>query len=101
MTAIARTDPQAEVRRAAVHVVVLLLRGLSEKVTEVGHPPLVPGARTAPRGLLGIPWGGPLLWRGCRAHSQAASRESPNELRCPVWASPTKGFPQQILGKGG
>ncbi|XP_027759600.1 transport and Golgi organization protein 6 homolog isoform X2 [Empidonax traillii] len=35
VTAIARTDPDAEVRRAAVHVVVLLLRGLSEKVTEV------------------------------------------------------------------
>ncbi|XP_041256818.1 transport and Golgi organization protein 6 homolog [Onychostruthus taczanowskii] len=35
VTAIARSDPEAEVRRAAVHVVVLLLRGLSEKVTEV------------------------------------------------------------------
>ncbi|XP_075017773.1 transport and Golgi organization protein 6 homolog isoform X3 [Calonectris borealis] len=35
LTAIARTDPEAEVRRAAVHVVVLLLRGLSEKATEV------------------------------------------------------------------
>ncbi|NWX56371.1 TNG6 protein, partial [Promerops cafer] len=35
VTAIARTDPEAEVRRAAVHVVVLLLRGLSDKVTEV------------------------------------------------------------------
>ncbi|XP_048172663.1 transport and Golgi organization protein 6 homolog [Corvus hawaiiensis] len=35
VTSIARTDPEAEVRRAAVHVVVLLLRGLSEKVTEV------------------------------------------------------------------
>ncbi|NXO93160.1 TNG6 protein, partial [Certhia brachydactyla] len=35
VTAIARTDPEAEVRRAAVHVVVLLLRGLSEKATEV------------------------------------------------------------------
>ncbi|XP_032557122.1 transport and Golgi organization protein 6 homolog isoform X3 [Chiroxiphia lanceolata] len=35
VTAIAQTDPKAEVRRAAVHVVVLLLRGLSEKVTEV------------------------------------------------------------------
>ncbi|NWW77895.1 TNG6 protein, partial [Climacteris rufus] len=35
VTAMARTDPEAEVRRAAVHVVVLLLRGLSEKVTEV------------------------------------------------------------------
>ncbi|XP_032925414.1 transport and Golgi organization protein 6 homolog [Catharus ustulatus] len=35
VTAIARTDPEAEVRRAAVHVVVVLLRGLSDKVTEV------------------------------------------------------------------
>ncbi|NWS34554.1 TNG6 protein, partial [Polioptila caerulea] len=35
VTAIARTDPEAEVRRAAVHVVVVLLRGLSEKATEV------------------------------------------------------------------
>ncbi|XP_074769593.1 transport and Golgi organization protein 6 homolog isoform X2 [Athene noctua] len=35
LTAIAKTDPEAEVRRAAVHVVVLLLRGLSEKATEV------------------------------------------------------------------
>ncbi|KFP19187.1 Transport and Golgi organization protein 6, partial [Egretta garzetta] len=37
LTAIAKTDPEVEVRRAAVHVVVLLLRGLSEKATEVGH----------------------------------------------------------------
>lgn len=100
VTAIARTDPEAEVRRAAVHVVVLLLRGLSEKVTEVGQPLFVPGAGTAPKGLLGAPWGGPTLCRGCRAPSQATSRESPKGLRCPVWASPTKGFPQQILGKG-
>ncbi|XP_068006817.1 transport and Golgi organization protein 6 homolog [Melanerpes formicivorus] len=35
LTAIARTDPEAEVRRAAVHVVVVLLRGLSNKATEV------------------------------------------------------------------
>ncbi|XP_019360908.1 PREDICTED: transport and Golgi organization protein 6 homolog [Gavialis gangeticus] len=35
LTAIARTDREAEVRRAAVHVVVLLLRGLSERATEV------------------------------------------------------------------
>ncbi|KAM6300678.1 transport and Golgi organization protein 6 homolog [Aegotheles albertisi] len=35
LTAIATRDPEAEVRRAAVHVVVLLLRGLSEKATEV------------------------------------------------------------------
>uniref|UniRef100_A0A8B9S214 Transport and golgi organization 6 homolog n=1 Tax=Apteryx owenii TaxID=8824 RepID=A0A8B9S214_APTOW len=35
LTAIAKTDPEVEVRRAAVHVVVLLLRGLSEKGTEV------------------------------------------------------------------
>ncbi|XP_075289446.1 LOW QUALITY PROTEIN: transport and Golgi organization protein 6 homolog [Opisthocomus hoazin] len=35
LTAVAKTDPEAEVRRAAVHVVVVLLRGLSEKATEV------------------------------------------------------------------
>ncbi|XP_065704673.1 transport and Golgi organization protein 6 homolog [Patagioenas fasciata] len=35
LTAIAKMDPEAEVRRAAVHVVVLLLRGLSDKATEV------------------------------------------------------------------
>ncbi|XP_042653560.1 transport and Golgi organization protein 6 homolog isoform X1 [Tyto alba] len=35
LTAIAKTDPEAEVRRAAVHVVVVLLRGLSDKATEV------------------------------------------------------------------
>ncbi|NXC21017.1 TNG6 protein, partial [Corythaeola cristata] len=35
LTAVARTDPEAEVRRAAVHLVVVLLRGLSEKATEV------------------------------------------------------------------
>lgn len=35
VTAIAKTDPEVEVRRAAVHVVVVLLRGLSEKATEV------------------------------------------------------------------
>ncbi|KFV70337.1 Transport and Golgi organization protein 6, partial [Dryobates pubescens] len=35
LTAIARTDPEAEVRRAAVHMVVVLLRGLSNKATEV------------------------------------------------------------------
>uniref|UniRef100_A0A663FAW2 Transport and golgi organization 6 homolog n=1 Tax=Aquila chrysaetos chrysaetos TaxID=223781 RepID=A0A663FAW2_AQUCH len=35
LTAVAKTDPKAEVRRAAVHVVVLLLRGLSEKATKV------------------------------------------------------------------
>ncbi|KAJ6652483.1 hypothetical protein lerEdw1_011453 [Lerista edwardsae] len=35
LTAVAKTDPEAGVRRAAVHVVVLLLRGLSAKATEV------------------------------------------------------------------
>ncbi|XP_053127528.1 transport and Golgi organization protein 6 homolog [Hemicordylus capensis] len=35
LAAIAQTDPEAEVRRAAVHVVVLLLRGLSQRATEV------------------------------------------------------------------
>ncbi|XP_065423468.1 transport and Golgi organization protein 6 homolog isoform X7 [Chrysemys picta bellii] len=35
LTAVVKTDSEAEVRRAAVHVVVVLLRGLSEKATEV------------------------------------------------------------------
>uniref|UniRef100_G3WCW0 Transport and golgi organization 6 homolog n=1 Tax=Sarcophilus harrisii TaxID=9305 RepID=G3WCW0_SARHA len=35
LVAIAKTDPEVQVRRAAVHVVVLLLRGLSQKATEV------------------------------------------------------------------
>lgn len=98
MTAIARTDPEAEVRRAAVHVVVVLLRGLSEKATEVGHPLLVPGAGTAPTGLGEGPC--PIGAAGL-IPKQLSPWESPNGLRCPVWASPTKEFPQWILGKGG
>nr|XP_038954066.1 transport and Golgi organization protein 6 homolog isoform X3 [Rattus norvegicus] len=35
LTAVAKTDTDVQVRRAAVHVVVLLLRGLSQKATEV------------------------------------------------------------------
>lgn len=31
----AKTDSDVQVRRAAIHVIVLLLRGLSEKATEV------------------------------------------------------------------
>ncbi|CAH2323960.1 transport and Golgi organization 6 homolog [Pelobates cultripes] len=41
LSAMVRTDPEAQVRRAATHVVVLLLRGLSEKVTEVLHDVLL------------------------------------------------------------
>lgn len=82
-------------RRAAVHVVVLLLRGLSEKVTEVGHPCSSLGLLGLPRGSWAFFGEGPC--RGCRAHSQAASRESLKGRRCPVWTSPTK----EILGKGG
>lgn len=48
LTAIAKTDPEAEVRRAAVHVVVLLLRGLSKKATEVGPFPLHGAPRESP-----------------------------------------------------
>lgn len=59
VTAIAKTDPEAEVRRAAVHVVVLLLRGLSEKATEVGHPrdSETLSWNTVLQGL-SLPWGG-------------------------------------------
>ncbi|XP_068116227.1 transport and Golgi organization protein 6 homolog isoform X2 [Hyperolius riggenbachi] len=35
LSAMARTDPEAQVRRAAIHVVVLLLRGLSTQATQV------------------------------------------------------------------
>nr|XP_007992025.1 transport and Golgi organization protein 6 homolog isoform X2 [Chlorocebus sabaeus] len=35
LIAVAKTDSEVQVRRAAVHVVVLLLRGLSQKATEV------------------------------------------------------------------
>ncbi|XP_006860279.1 PREDICTED: transport and Golgi organization protein 6 homolog [Chrysochloris asiatica] len=35
LIAVAKTDPEVQVRRAAIHVVVLLLRGLSQKTTEV------------------------------------------------------------------
>ncbi|XP_073706776.1 transport and Golgi organization protein 6 homolog isoform X2 [Garra rufa] len=35
LTALIKTDKEAEVRRAAVHVIVLVLRGLSDKTTQV------------------------------------------------------------------
>ncbi|XP_009195020.1 transport and Golgi organization protein 6 homolog isoform X1 [Papio anubis] len=35
LIAVAKTDSEVQVRRAAIHVVVLLLRGLSQKATEV------------------------------------------------------------------
>ncbi|KAK7800236.1 hypothetical protein U0070_010069 [Myodes glareolus] len=35
LIAVAKTDSDVQVRRAAIHVVVLLLRGLSQKATEV------------------------------------------------------------------
>lgn len=35
LTAIIKTEKEAEVRRAAVHVITLLLRGLSDKTTQV------------------------------------------------------------------
>uniref|UniRef100_A0A8D0YGV7 Transport and golgi organization 6 homolog n=1 Tax=Sus scrofa TaxID=9823 RepID=A0A8D0YGV7_PIG len=35
LIAVAKTDPEVQVRRAAIHVIVLLLRGLSQKATEV------------------------------------------------------------------
>ncbi|XP_069829089.1 transport and Golgi organization protein 6 homolog [Dendropsophus ebraccatus] len=35
LSAVIHTDPEAQVRRAAIHVIVLLLRGLSERATEV------------------------------------------------------------------
>lgn len=41
LTTIVKSDHEAEVRRAAVHVVVLLLRGLSDSATEVSPTPLL------------------------------------------------------------
>ncbi|XP_037371887.1 transport and Golgi organization protein 6 homolog [Talpa occidentalis] len=35
LIAVAKTDPEVQVRRAAIHVIVLLFRGLSQKATEV------------------------------------------------------------------
>ncbi|XP_045064918.1 transport and Golgi organization protein 6 homolog [Coregonus clupeaformis] len=35
LTALIKTEKEAEVRRAAVHVIALLLRGLSDKATQV------------------------------------------------------------------
>uniref|UniRef100_A0A2K5QUB1 Transport and golgi organization 6 homolog n=1 Tax=Cebus imitator TaxID=2715852 RepID=A0A2K5QUB1_CEBIM len=35
LIAVAKTDSEVQVRRAAIHVIVLLLRGLSQKATEV------------------------------------------------------------------
>ena len=48
LIAVAKTDADVQVRRAAVHVVVLLLRGLSQKATEVSLPAL-PYAVLLPR----------------------------------------------------
>lgn len=36
LTTLIKTEKEVEVRRAAVHVIVLLLRGLSDKTTQVG-----------------------------------------------------------------
>ncbi|XP_075045192.1 transport and Golgi organization protein 6 homolog [Mixophyes fleayi] len=41
LSAVIRYDSEAQVRRAAIHVVVLLLRGLSERATEVLHDVLL------------------------------------------------------------
>lgn len=37
LTSLIKTEKEAEVRRAAVHVIALLLRGLSDKSTQVGE----------------------------------------------------------------
>ncbi|KAL0968205.1 hypothetical protein UPYG_G00263820 [Umbra pygmaea] len=41
LTALIKTEKEAEVRRAAVHVIVLLIRGLSDKTTQVLHDVLL------------------------------------------------------------
>jgi len=89
LTAVAKTDPEAEVRRAAVHVVVVLLQGLSEKATEVGHLPACP---LPPPGSWASPGTGPVvlgdshsLWglQGCFPGSfQGTSCESRTSSLC-------------------
>ncbi|XP_069724318.1 transport and Golgi organization protein 6 homolog [Phaenicophaeus curvirostris] len=86
LTAIAKTDPKAEVRRAAVHVVVLLLRGLSEKATEVLRDVLRDLYRLLKHVVAAEPDGATVL------HAQLALEELDAVMRRVL-------FPQQVLEK--
>ncbi|KAM7101146.1 transport and Golgi organization protein 6 homolog isoform 1-T1 [Ciconia maguari] len=86
LTAIAKTDPEAEVRRAAVHVVVLLLRGLSEKATEVLQDVLRDLYRLLKHVVAAEPDGATVL------HAQLALEELDAMMRRVL-------FPPQVLEK--
>ncbi|KAM6408998.1 transport and Golgi organization protein 6 homolog [Rhynochetos jubatus] len=86
LTAIAKTDPEAEVRRAAVHVVVLLLRGLSEKATEVLRDVLRDLYRLLKHVVVAEPDGATVL------HAQLALEELDTVMRRVL-------FPPQALEK--
>ncbi|NXD73616.1 TNG6 protein, partial [Eolophus roseicapillus] len=86
VTAIAKTDPEAEVRRAAVHVVVLLLRGLSEKATEVLRDVLRDLYRLLKHVVVAEPDGATML------HAQLALEELDAVMRRVL-------FPPQMLEK--
>ncbi|KAM6250501.1 transport and Golgi organization protein 6 homolog isoform 2-T2 [Spheniscus humboldti] len=86
LTAIAKTDPEAEVRRAAVHVVVLLLRGLSEKATEVLRDVLRDLYRLLKHVVAAEPDGATVL------HAQLALEELDAVMRRVL-------FPPQVLEK--
>ncbi|KAM3609903.1 uncharacterized protein V6R79_022209 [Siganus canaliculatus] len=51
LTALIKTEKEAEVRRAAVHVITLLLRGLSDKTTQV-HPSMFYSTPTIPQQVI-------------------------------------------------
>ncbi|KFO72595.1 Transport and Golgi organization protein 6, partial [Cuculus canorus] len=86
LTAITKTDPKAEVRRAAVHVVVVLLRGLSEKATEVLRDVLRDLYRLLKHVVVAEPDGATVL------HAQLALEELDMVMRRVL-------FPQQVLEK--
>ncbi|XP_074014118.1 transport and Golgi organization protein 6 homolog [Numenius arquata] len=86
LTAIAKTDPEAEVRRAAVHVVVLLLRGLSDKATEVLQDVLRDLYRLLKHVVVAEPDGATVL------HAQLALEELDTVMRRVL-------FPPQTLEK--
>ncbi|OXB65091.1 hypothetical protein ASZ78_008374 [Callipepla squamata] len=86
LTAITKTDPEAEVRRAAVHVVVLLLRGLSEKATEVLQDVLRDLYRLLKHVVAAEPDGTAVL------HAQLALEELDTAVRSVL-------FPPQVLEK--
>ncbi|PIO35963.1 hypothetical protein AB205_0205430, partial [Aquarana catesbeiana] len=76
LSAVIHTDPEAVVRRAAIHVVVLLLRALSSRATEVIHPRQSGGKSVRPVSRLAKVPGDPIgllaLWRKRRHTGEEA-----------------------------